>query len=51
MKEYQDDLCDFCETECYCTTKEESKKEKDGVWLDTFCPEKECLNKTGTELV
>jgi hypothetical protein len=51
VKEYEDDLCDFCGTECHCTTKKESKKEEDSVWLKTFCPEDSCLDKTGTELV
>jgi hypothetical protein len=52
VKEYEDDLCDFCGTECHCTTRKESKtEEEDGVWLKTFCPEDSCLNKTGTELV
>jgi len=50
MEEYQDDLCDFCGTECYCFTKKDVEEEP-SVWLDTFCPEKECLGKTGTELV
>lgn len=67
MKEYQDDLCDFCGTECYCFTEKDLHMHLDDVpdigrgasfeerehsiWLDTFCPEKKCLDKTGTELV
>jgi hypothetical protein len=47
MEEYEDNLCDFCGTECHCITE----KKEDSVWLNTFCPEKECLDKTGTELV
>jgi len=35
MEEYQDDLCDFCGTECYCFTKKDveeiSKKIKRGM--------------------
>lgn len=51
MKEYQDDLCDFCGTECYCVKEEKTEEKEHDVWLNTFCPEDECLNKTGTELI
>jgi hypothetical protein len=51
MEEYQDDLCDFCGTECYCFTKKDVEEKEHSAWLDTFCPENSCLDKTGTELV
>jgi len=51
VEEYQDDLCDFCGTECHCVTKKESEKKEDSVWLDVFCPEDSCLDKTSIELV
>lgn len=55
--EQKDDICDFCHKEgcvlsCDCSSAADvaEKKEHD-IWDKTFCPDGECLLKSGTELV